>query len=85
MLDFSLGEFGLIVVVALLVLGPRRLPKVARTAGAFMRRARATWQNARDDIEREFATSDDFMHGLTAAKQVADDLRREIEASPVDE
>ena len=82
MLDFSFGEIGLVAVVALLALGPERLPKVARTAGALARRARATWQNVRDDIEREFAAND-FTHGVNAAKQVADDLRREIEASPL--
>jgi sec-independent protein translocase protein TatB len=82
MLDFSFGEIGLVAVVALLALGPERLPKVARTAGALARRARATWQNVRDDVEREFAASD-FTHGVNAAKQVADDLRREIEASPL--
>jgi sec-independent protein translocase protein TatB len=82
MLDFSFGEIGLVAVVALLALGPERLPKVARTAGALVRRARATWQNVRDDVEREFAASD-FMHSANAAKQAADDLRREIEASPL--
>lgn len=79
MLDFSFGEIGLVAVVALLVLGPDRLPKVARTAGALTRRARATWQNVRDDVERESSANDDFTHGLNAAKQVAEDLRREIE------
>jgi sec-independent protein translocase protein TatB len=82
MLDFSFGEIGLVAVVALLALGPERLPKVARTAGALARRARATWQNVRDDVEREFAASD-FTHGVNAAKQVAKDLRSEIEASPL--
>jgi sec-independent protein translocase protein TatB len=81
MLDFSLGEFGLIAVVALLALGPERLPKLAHTAGALMRRARMTWQNARDDIEREFA-ADELAGGVGVAKQIADDLRREIETSP---
>jgi sec-independent protein translocase protein TatB len=83
MLDFSFGEFGLIALVALLALGPERLPKVARTAGALMRRARTTWQNLRDDIEREFV-ADELAGGVNAAKQAADDMRREIEAFPAD-
>jgi sec-independent protein translocase protein TatB len=82
MLDFSFGEIGLVAVVALVALGPERLPKVARTAGALVRRARATWQNVRDDIEREFA-ADDMTRGINMTKQVAADLRREIETSPV--
>jgi sec-independent protein translocase protein TatB len=82
MLDFSFGEIGLVAVVALLALGPERLPKVARTAGALARRARATWQNVRDDVGREIEAAD-FTHGVNAAKQLADGLRREIEAAPL--
>ncbi len=48
MFDFSFSEIGLIAVVGLLVLGPERLPKVARTAGALVRRARTSWQSVRD-------------------------------------
>jgi len=58
MFDIGTGELALIAVVALLVLGPERLPKAARTAGAFMRRARASWQNVRSEIERELAAEE---------------------------
>ncbi|MDE1961119.1 MAG: twin-arginine translocase TatA/TatE family subunit, partial [Xanthomonadaceae bacterium] len=37
MFDIGTGELALIAVVALLVLGPERLPKAARTAGALVR------------------------------------------------
>jgi sec-independent protein translocase protein TatB len=55
MFDIGAGELGLIAVVALLVLGPERLPGAARTAGALLRRARNSWQNVRAEIERELA------------------------------
>lgn len=55
MFDIGSGEFALIAVVALLVLGPERLPGAARTAGALLRRARNSWQNVRTEIERELA------------------------------
>ncbi len=77
MFDFSFGEIGLVAVVALLVLGPERLPKVARTAGALVRRARTSWQNVRDEIERELA-AEDLKRGFDEAKQAAADLRSEI-------
>lgn len=70
MLDFSFSEIGLVAIVALLALGPERLPKAARTAGALVRRARASWQNVRDEIEREFA-ADDLMRRVNVAKQAA--------------
>jgi sec-independent protein translocase protein TatB len=80
MFDFSFGEIGLVAVVALLVLGPERLPKVARTAGALVRRARASWQNVRDEIERELA-AEDLKRSINEAKQVAADLRGDVEAA----
>lgn len=58
MFDIGTGELALIAVVALLVLGPERLPKAARTAGALVRRARASWQNVRVEIERELAAEE---------------------------
>ena len=58
MFDIGMGELGLLAVVGLLVLGPERLPRVARTAGALLRKARQSWHSVRADIEREFAAED---------------------------
>src|ERR1700753_2928950 len=55
MFDVGMGEVGLIAVVALLVLGPERLPVAARTVGAVLRKARQSWQSVRSEIERELA------------------------------
>lgn len=53
MFDISFGELLLIAVVALVVLGPERLPGAARTAGALLRRVRHGWNNVRAEVERE--------------------------------
>ncbi len=77
MFDIGFSEIALIAVVALLVLGPERLPKVARTAGALMRRARSSWDNVRSEIERELA-AEDLRKTIQATRQAADigpDLR----------
>ncbi|HZP65941.1 MAG TPA: Sec-independent protein translocase protein TatB [Rudaea sp.] len=58
MFDVGMGEIGLIAVVGLLVLGPERLPRVARTAGALLRKARQSWQSVQAEIERELAAED---------------------------
>lgn len=58
MFELGIGELALIAVVALLVLGPERLPGAARTVGALLRRARNSWQSVRADIERELAAED---------------------------
>ena len=77
MFDFSFGEIGLIAVVALLVLGPERLPRVARTAGALARRARNSWQSVRDEIERELQ-AEDLKRSIEEAKQTAAGLQNDI-------
>lgn len=53
MFDVSFGELLLIAVVALVVLGPERLPGAARTAGALLRRVRRGWDSVRAEVERE--------------------------------
>ncbi len=58
MFDVGLPELAMIALVALLVLGPEKLPRAARTAGLYLRKARATWHSVRADIERELAAED---------------------------
>lgn len=53
MFDFSLGKLILLALVALLVLGPDKLPGAARTMGALIRRLRSGWDNVRAEVERE--------------------------------
>ncbi|HOX88195.1 MAG TPA: Sec-independent protein translocase protein TatB [Burkholderiaceae bacterium] len=53
MLDFSFGELALIGVVALVVLGPERLPKVARAAGEWAGKAQRYVSQVKSDINRE--------------------------------
>ncbi|MEP6941031.1 MAG: Sec-independent protein translocase protein TatB [Rudaea sp.] len=83
MFDFSFGEIGLIAVVALVVLGPERLPKVARTAGALVRRARTSWQSVKDEIERELE-AEDLKRSFSEARQAASDLRDEMHRTSSD-
>ncbi|TDR80612.1 Sec-independent protein translocase protein TatB [Paludibacterium purpuratum] len=50
MFDISFGEILLICVVALVVLGPERLPAVARTLGALVARAQRFVASVKADI-----------------------------------
>jgi sec-independent protein translocase protein TatB len=53
MIEFSLGKLVLLALIALIVLGPEKLPAAARTAGALLRRVRSGWDNVRAEVERE--------------------------------
>jgi sec-independent protein translocase protein TatB len=51
--DVGIPEIMVIIVVAVVVFGPDRLPEFARQAGRFLRQLRAFTQSARDDIRAE--------------------------------
>ena len=53
MFDMGFWELVVIGVVALVVIGPERLPKVARIAGLWLGRARRTLSSVQDEIRRE--------------------------------
>jgi sec-independent protein translocase protein TatB len=53
MFDIGFWELALIGVMALLVVGPDRLPALARTVGLWVGRIRRYVSTVRDDIERE--------------------------------
>ena len=53
MFDVSFSELMVIAVVALLVIGPEKLPKVARTVGAFTGRMQRYVAQIKDEINRE--------------------------------
>lgn len=58
MFDIGFAEIFLLSLIGLLVLGPERLPAVARTLGGLMRKARASWASLRSTIEAELAEAD---------------------------
>jgi sec-independent protein translocase protein TatB len=53
MFDIGFSELVVIMVVALIVIGPERLPKVARTMGLLWGRAQRYINGVRADIERD--------------------------------
>lgn len=53
MFDVGFAELLLLSLVGLLVLGPERLPRVARTLGGMARKARSSWLSLKRSIEAE--------------------------------
>jgi len=86
MFDVGFSELLIIAVVALLVLGPERLPKAARFIGLWIRRARAQWYSVKAELERELASEElksslkNPLADLEPQMQALEtDLRKEIE------
>jgi sec-independent protein translocase protein TatB len=75
MFDIGFWELAVIGVVALLVIGPERLPRVARTAGLWVGRARRFVSTVKADIDRELA-ADELKKAL--AKQAQSESLYEI-------
>jgi sec-independent protein translocase protein TatB len=70
MFDIGFWELCLIGVVALLILGPERLPTVARTAGLWIGRARRFLGELKVDIDKELRSEE-----LGALKNIGSDLK----------
>ena len=53
MFDVGFQELILVAIVALVVIGPERLPRAARVAGKWVGHARRTLSNVKHEIDRE--------------------------------
>ncbi|MFY9329413.1 MAG: Sec-independent protein translocase protein TatB [Georgfuchsia sp.] len=58
MFDFGFSEMVVIAMVALIVLGPERLPGVARTVGALMGRMQRYFNDVKSEVNRELQLED---------------------------
>lgn len=77
MFDIGFSELFLIAIVALVVLGPERLPKAARFAGLWVRRARAQWYSVKSELENELA-SEELKRTLRDTRQAVADIDADI-------
>lgn len=73
MFDIGFWELLLIAVVALVVVGPERLPKLIRVTGMWVGRANASIQSIRNDISRELR-----------AEEVKQALNKTVDLSDID-
>lgn len=80
MFDIGFSELLVIAIVALIVLGPERLPKATRFAGLWVRRARAQWYSVKDELERELA-ADELKRSLRDTQDALRDTEQRIRDS----
>ena len=70
MFDVGFWEIAIIALIALIILGPERLPRAARTMGLWVGKARRTLSEVKRDIDRELDASE-----LKNIKNIKDDLK----------
>ena len=70
MFNLGAGEIALILVAALLLLGPERLPELARGIGKFMREFRRQTDDVRGLVEREFYKMDQEVFAETKPERI---------------
>ncbi|HKS12511.1 MAG TPA: Sec-independent protein translocase protein TatB [Pseudomonas sp.] len=84
MFDIGFTELLLVGVVALLVLGPERLPVAARTVGRGLGQARRAMNALRAQVERELDAPklDDLKLDSAPLKRLEQDIRQGISLAP---
>jgi sec-independent protein translocase protein TatB len=80
MIELSLGKLMLLALVALIVLGPEKLPDAARTAGALMRRLRSGWDSVRAEVERELEI-EELKRTAREAAAKAEAMQKEVNST----
>lgn len=77
MFGISFSELLLVALVALLVLGPERLPGAARTAGLWIGRIKRSFNSVKEEVEREIG-ADEIRRQLHNERIL--ELEREMQA-----
>lgn len=86
MFDIGFSKLLLTALVALLVLGPDKMPAAARTLGLIVGRLRRNFNELRNEFEKEFGTADlrrQFEDPLKKLdRQIRNELRPQASGSP---
>jgi sec-independent protein translocase protein TatB len=77
MFDMGFTELMLIGIVALVVIGPERLPGVARTAGKYVGRLKRFMTTVKADVEQELR-ADELRQILSDQQSELDSLKDSI-------
>ncbi|BFN00672.1 hypothetical protein MOXK02_22300 (plasmid) [Moraxella sp. K02] len=81
MFDIGFSELLLFGVIALIVLGPEKLPQAARTAGQWYAKLRRTVSTLQSEIEAELdlaETRQQMQNELAKIRQTESDMKREL-------
>jgi sec-independent protein translocase protein TatB len=76
MIDLGIGKMALIGVVALVVIGPEKLPRVARTVGALLGKAQRYVNDVKAEVNRSMELDE-----LKKMKETVEGAARDVEQS----
>lgn len=80
MLDFGFDKLALIGAVALIVIGPERLPKVARTVGLLLGKAQRYVSQVQNEVNRSMEL-EELKKVKTGLEEAARDIGQSVESS----
>ena len=80
MIDLGVSKLALIAVVALIVVGPERLPKVARMAGNLFGRAQRYMNEVRSEVNRQIEL-DEFKKLREVSAEAMKDVENSLNAT----
>ena len=83
MFDIGFSELFMVLVIALIVIGPARLPAVARKIRRYVSKAKQTFENVKREVESEFETEElnkrlAENNILKETKEIASDVTQEL-------
>lgn len=94
MFDVGPAELGLIVVIAIIILGPEKIPDLAKKTARVLHFLRNVANNAQDTLSRELGTDVDIRdlnpktfvqkHLLDEVQPIIDDVKTDLKAADAD-
>jgi sec-independent protein translocase protein TatB len=78
MLDIGSTEFLFIVIIAIIILGPDKLPEALKTTGKFIGKLKRMWRDATADIRREIEL-EEMREEMKKYKEELTKLQQKIE------
>lgn len=80
MFDIGFSELLVVAILGLLLIGPEKLPTVARRVGLYVRKLSRAWGQVRSEIERELEL-EELKQNLESdqLKQQAESIQQEVQ------
>jgi len=79
MLDIGFSEFLFVIIIAIIVLGPEKLPEALKTTGKFIGKIKRMWRDATADIRRELEL-EEMREEMKKYKEELEKLQKKVDS-----